>query len=113
MFLVEGFAISSEVILTLFTLNYNHGIVADCYLNMNILVQQPYMLLNKLDLTKHIITQVHMHTATIIINRCDISYAYFRYIQSNMERMEVHLRVGWFNPGVHILSKNFEATSKF
>jgi hypothetical protein len=26
--------------------------------------------------------------------------------------MEVHLTVGWFNLGVHILSKNFEATSK-
>jgi hypothetical protein len=72
-FHVECFAVSSEVILTLFTLNYNHGIVADCYLHMNILVQQPYILLNKLDLTKHIITQVHMHTATIIINLCNIS----------------------------------------
>ena len=57
-------------------------------------------------------TQVHMHTATIIINLFDISYAYFRYIQSNVEMMEVHLRVWWFIPGVHILSKNFEATSK-
>jgi hypothetical protein len=54
-----------------------------------------------------------MHTATIIINLCNISHAYFGYIQRNMGRMEVHLRVGWFIPGVHILSKNFEATSKF
>jgi hypothetical protein len=54
-----------------------------------------------------------MHTATIIIDLFNISYTYFGYIQSNMERMEIHLRVGWFIPGVHSFSKNSKATSKF
>ena len=59
-FHVEGYGFSSEVGSILFTINYTHGIVAECYLHINILVKQPCILLNKLDLTKHKYTCIQL-----------------------------------------------------